>query len=207
MRESFWRVGAIVLPIAAGAALALFGGWSARAATITETFTLDPLSGYAFETGSAFSAFDSGLGTLNSVTFNIAATASFIGGGDVDLNDATYFLTFVGVNGSTPVLSNQSMSAVSLGNGGAEASLTSTDSVIDAFLGTGSVTPNLTVVNVGSTPAAIVSTFPVESVTYNYTPSAAAAPEPPSIVLLAIGLAGLGLAFRSRAPAALRARF
>ena len=40
--------------------------------------------------------------TPKSVTFNIAATASFIGGGDVDLNDATYFLTFVGVRNGPP---------------------------------------------------------------------------------------------------------
>jgi hypothetical protein len=184
--------------LAVTVAIAVLGGWSAQAATLTETFTFDPLDGYGFETGSDFSAFDPALGTLNSVTYDVVATANFTGGGPSDFNDAAYELTFVGVDSSeTPVLTNQTMAAVSFGNGAAQASLTSTDSSLATYLVPGAVTPNLTIVNATNTPASISSTFATESVTYNYTP-ATPVPEPPSIGLLAIGLVGLGWRLRHR---------
>jgi PEP-CTERM motif len=109
-------------------------------------------------------------------------------------------LTFVGVDSSgTPILLNQTMSAVSFGNGVAEASLTITDFSLAAYLAPGLVTPNLTIENASGSAASILSTFPTESVTYNYTPfSPAPAPEPPSIALLAVGLAALGWTVRRR---------
>ena len=118
MRELFLLAGAIVRPIAAAVAFAFVGAWSAQAATLTETFTFDPLDGYGFEAGSAFSAFNPTLGTLNSVTYDVTATANFTGGGPSDFNDAGYELTFVGVDGSQiPVLTNQTMTAALFGNG------------------------------------------------------------------------------------------
>ena len=135
MRDSFVRAAAIVRPTAAAMAMAFVGGWSAQAATLTETFTFDPLDGYGFEAGSAFGAFDPALGTLNSVTYDVTATANFAGGGPSVMNEAAYELTFVGVNSSDmPVLTNQTMTAVSFGNGASQASLTSADTFIGTYL-------------------------------------------------------------------------
>src|SRR5882757_4011926 len=179
MQESFLLARAIVRPIAAAVAFAFVGAWSAHAATLTETFTFDPLDGYGFEAGSPFSAFTPALGTLNSVTYDVTATANFTGGGPSDFNDAEYELTFVGVDSSgTPVLTNQTMAAVLFGNGASQASLTSTDTFVATYLVPGAVAPNLTIVSVTNTPASLSSTFATESVTYNYTP-ATPVPEPP----------------------------
>ena len=199
MRKSFVR-DAVARPTVAAAAVAigLVGGGSAQAASITETFTLDTLTGYASETGSAFSAFDPALGTLNSVTYDVTATASFTGGEPTGLNLATYVLTFAGRDSTnTAVLTTQSMTAASLGNGVAQASLTATDSSVATYLVPSAVTPNLMIE--GGALASLSSTFPTESVTYNYTPfSPAPVPESSSITLLAIGFAGLTWSLRHR---------
>lgn len=163
-------------------ALLLLAPAISRADTITETFTFATLSGYSSETGTPFSQFNSALGTLNSITLNATATATFSGGGANDDNLASYTLTLVA--GEPRV-----MNAETFGNRSVSTAinLNFSDDLLAPFIGSGSIVPSITVRNHNLTSASISSTFGTESVTYNYTPAATAA-EPGSFLLLALVL-------------------
>jgi ABC-type transport system substrate-binding protein len=99
MLKSLTRSATVLLATAAAFGIGFAAAASAKAATITETFTFPTVDGYTTETGSSFSAFDPAFGTLDSVTYNVTATAVFSGGGDTDHNLAQYILMFVGPGG------------------------------------------------------------------------------------------------------------
>lgn len=191
MLKSFVRRTAMFRPtraiLASAVGVALAAATSANAATITETFTFDTLDGYTFGTGSSFPAFDPALGTLNSVTYDVRATATFSGGADDGDNSVDYEFTFYGPGFG---FSAETAYAGATGNTSGEAVLNSTESdpYIDAFFGPGSVTPEVEASYEGGSAPGIVSTFATESVTYNYTP---AAPEPSTRVMMGLGFAGL----------------
>jgi hypothetical protein len=161
---------------------------------ITETYTFpSPLVGYTSEAGSSFSQFNPALGTLNSVTVNATATATFSGGGEADHNEADYHIFLNSNNIANPF----DMFAPTIGNGTADASIPdlTTTAGLGSYIGIGDVSTSVFVENVLSTIADISSTFGDETLTYNFTP-AAAVPEPGSLSVLAIGLLGLGWAHR-----------
>ncbi|MGH9469263.1 MAG: hypothetical protein ACRD1N_02840 [Terriglobia bacterium] len=159
-----------------------------RANSITETFTFATLSGYSHEAGTSFNQFNSALGTLNSITLNATAIATWSGGGPSDTNQARYTLTLAG-NAFV-------MDALGIGNGSGPAFIrnfnVSSGAALAQFTGSGSIVPSVLVRNKNGTSASINSTFGTESVTYNYTPPATAA-EPGSLALLSIVLAGFAL--------------
>ncbi|MGH8402933.1 MAG: hypothetical protein ACRESO_05960, partial [Gammaproteobacteria bacterium] len=141
----------ILLAAALIGGAALLGAGTARADTITETFTFASLSGYTSENGTPFSQFNSALGTLNSITLNATAEATFSGGGTTDNNMAGYTLTLAG----NPF----AMVAVAFGNRSGSASITNFDIGIPAgLIGSGSIIPDIAVANHNRTSASISST-------------------------------------------------
>ena len=167
--------------------VALIAASHARAAAITETYTFpSPLAGYTRAVGTSFAEFNPALGTLNSITLNDTAVATFFGGGPGFPNAAQYQISLNGLLFF--------MSADLLGNGSADASisnLTETDPTdLGTLTGTGVVSTSVIVANAAGTPTNISSTFGTESLSYNYTP-AASIPEPSALALLSTGLIGL----------------
>lgn len=192
------RVLRLLTLVSLGAASVVIGTSSARAA-IMETFTFDPTSGYGSEDGTSFSAFNPALGTLDSVTIDYTAVATFSGGGALDMNQAVYDVSFAGPGGPGLTAADASI----LGNGTAEADFSGAPDSdpgdpgdLALLRGAGDVTISVEVRNLGDTPASIGSAFDTESVTYNYTP-AAPVPEPGSLAPLSGGLIGL-VALRGR---------
>ena len=179
-----------VLAAAVIAGIAGLTASAAQADMITETFTYpSPLVGYTSEAGSSFSQFNPALGTLNSVTLNATATATFSGGGEADHNEAEYHIFLNSNNIANPF----DMFASTVGNGTADASISdfTTTSGLGSYIGTGDVSTSVFVEQSRSTVANIISTFGEETLTYNFK-AAAAVPEPGSLSVLAIGLLGLG---------------
>jgi len=161
----------------------------ASANTITETYTFPSFTGYVNlqspVAGSSFPEFDPALGTLNSITLNDTATATFSGGGAKDANVADYTITLN--------FSEFEMVASKTGNGQATTDISNfTETApgeLAALTGSGSVATAISVVNHNGTPASISSTFGIESLTYNFTPAVTAtAPEPSTLALLSTGL-------------------
>lgn len=175
-----------------GLALCLAFAAPAMADTLTETFTFPSFAGYVEMSGTSFPEFNPALGTLNSITLNATATATFSGGGPFDDNLAEYDIILNGVFFF--------MEAPSVGNGtaGAFSDLTSTfEGDLAALTGSGSVTTEVSVRNIHGTPASISSTFGTESLTYNFTPAATAAPEPEPLPVLG-AILGLGMMVAAR---------
>jgi hypothetical protein len=174
---------------AASVGIGLAGAASAKAATITEVFGFPPVVGYSSrpQDGSSFSAFNPALGTLESVTYNLNAIAQFTGGGPSDFNTAQYMFQFSGPGGGSIELA----AASRFGNGFTDpvrVTPTVGPPLIATFFGPGSVVPSVFIVNSGHTPASIRSSFPLESVTYNYKPI----PEPSTWAMMLLGFSGLG---------------
>jgi hypothetical protein len=187
-----------IVALAVGTALVQPG--IARADAITRTFTFpSPLAGYTNASGTPLNQFDSGLGTLDSITVHLTATANWSGGASTDFNDVEYAVFLAG--------SAFTMGAAKIGDGAAPAFADfndTTPTVLGALTGLGTVATSVTILNQGGTPANFGSTFGTESVTYNYTPGStpgvppitARLPEPCSLLVLAAGL--LGLAWSGR---------
>ncbi len=168
---------------------------SAKAASITETFTLPTTSGYKGNSGTSFAGFDPTLGTLNSITFELNAKGDWSGGGMDDVNQAQYQIQFTG-SGSN----EETMVATAFGNGSGTATVNYTSSLtgdLSTFLGASTVSTFVRIENASLTPATIVSTFGTETVIYNYTPAVAATPEPASMGLFGAGLVAFGLLARA----------
>jgi hypothetical protein len=167
-----------------------------RAASITETFSLPAVSGYVNENGTSFAGFNTALGTLNSVTFELNATATFSGGGSSDLNEANYEFDFTG-NTFYP----ESFNAQQTGNGAAVGTLTLTTNnpiTLSDFAGAPRVDVVVTISDLGSTPNVIASNFSTETVIYNYTPAVTPASEPATAALVGGGFLACGLWRRRR---------
>jgi PEP-CTERM motif len=174
------------------AGIAGFTASAARADMIIETYTFpSPLVGYTLEAGSLFSEFNPALGTLNSVTLNNTATATFSGGGGTDFNEALYQIS---LDGNTFV-----MLAFITGNGTADTSIHNFTSTFNlaAYIGTEELMTSVLVINDNETIANISSTFGTQTLIYNFTP-VTPAPEPSSLLLFAGGLLAAGWAYRRR---------
>jgi PEP-CTERM motif len=178
-----WSATALIIGVASIAAS------HARAAVMTETYTFpSPLQGYTRAVGTSFAEFNPALGTLDSITLNDSATATFFSlrtGGPSSGNSAVYQISLNGLLFF--------MDADQLRDGPAEASISNlneTDPIdLSALTGTGVVSTSVIVANAVGTFTTVSSTFGTESLTYNYTPTASI-PEPGALVLLSIGLIG-----------------
>lgn len=168
------------------------GSSSVRGATITETFSFAPLSGYTLEDGTSIAAFDPALGTLNSATFELNATATFSNGDINDFNQVQYTIRVGSIV--------EALAVVTVGNssGSDSATNTLTDSPDLASLSRSpALSTQVTVQNLGNT-ATILSSFGTETVIYNYTPASAMTPEPAASALLFLGFLALPIFHKLR---------
>ena len=186
-----------VLAAALIAGIALLGSEHARAAAITQIFSLPDIPGLGpgltvNESGSPISQFNPAFGTLTSVSVTTTAIIIFIGGINTEniANGALFLASSFYPNMSQCFGSCSTTMSLNYNvppNGD-----------LSGFVGAGTIAPDITMSNNSSGPNLLASTFVGESVTYNYTP-AATVPEPGSLSVLAVGLLGLGWAYRRRA--------
>src|SRR5260370_23803182 len=159
---------------------------TARAAIIQEPFTITigspgiPGSIDVLFPSSAFPLFSAN-GTLNSVSTTLTGSGNFGGTGaiDIDLQEPGTNLLFLGQNfGPGPIIFNAS-------------DLNDTKSgVLAAFSGSGNAVMNLDVFADDGGPLTTDAAFS-GTVTYDYTPTVAAVPEPAPLTLFGAALLGL----------------